>query len=106
METLSTTEPHYIRCVKPNSVLKPRIFENFSVINQLRYGRQLESAMQGIQQSDHLMNFLNDSECCLQMFWMDQMKIFSCVAICDRMGLKRYQIWKTKVFLRAGQMAD
>ncbi|KAK8962721.1 hypothetical protein KSP40_PGU019918 [Platanthera guangdongensis] len=38
METLSTTEPHYIRCVKPNTVLKPGIFENFNVLNQLRCG--------------------------------------------------------------------
>lgn len=38
METLSTTEPHYIRCVKPNAVLKPGIFENFNVLNQLRCG--------------------------------------------------------------------
>lgn len=38
METLNTTEPHYIRCVKPNTVLKPGIFENFNVLNQLRCG--------------------------------------------------------------------
>lgn len=38
METLSTTEPHYIRCVKPNTVLKPGIFENLNVLNQLRCG--------------------------------------------------------------------
>lgn len=38
METLSTTEPHYIRCVKPNTVLQPGIFENFNVLNQLRCG--------------------------------------------------------------------
>ena len=38
METLSTTEPHYIRCVKPNNVLKPAIFENVNVIQQLRCG--------------------------------------------------------------------
>ncbi|GLT55527.1 hypothetical protein SLA2020_286420 [Shorea laevis] len=30
----------------------------------------------------------------------------ACIAICDRMGLKGYQIGKTKVFLRAGQMAE
>uniref|UniRef100_A0A0E0D4P8 Myosin motor domain-containing protein n=1 Tax=Oryza meridionalis TaxID=40149 RepID=A0A0E0D4P8_9ORYZ len=53
METLSSTEPHYIRCVKPNNLLKPAIFENTNVIQQLRCG-----------------------------------------------------IGKTKVFLRAGQMAD
>lgn len=38
METLSATEPHYIRCVKPNNVLKPTIFENSNVIQQLRCG--------------------------------------------------------------------
>lgn len=44
METLSTTEPHYIRCVKPNTVLKPGIFENFNVLNQLRCGvRSIET---------------------------------------------------------------
>jgi myosin-5 len=30
----------------------------------------------------------------------------ACAAICDKMGLKGYQIGKTKVFLRAGQMAE
>ncbi|OEL34730.1 Myosin-12, partial [Dichanthelium oligosanthes] len=30
----------------------------------------------------------------------------ACAAICDRMGLKGYQIGKIKVFLRAGQMAE
>lgn len=38
METLNSTEPHYIRCVKPNNVLKPAIFENVNVIQQLRCG--------------------------------------------------------------------
>ncbi|KAL3611086.1 hypothetical protein D5086_002106 [Populus alba] len=43
METLNTTEPHYIRCVKPNTVLKPGIFENINVLNQLRCGGVLEA---------------------------------------------------------------
>lgn len=38
LETLSTTEPHYIRCVKPNNLLKPSIFENQNVLQQLRCG--------------------------------------------------------------------
>ena len=38
LETLSSTEPHYIRCVKPNSLLKPAIFENQNVLQQLRCG--------------------------------------------------------------------
>lgn len=38
LETLSSTEPHYIRCVKPNNLLKPAIFENSNVLQQLRCG--------------------------------------------------------------------
>lgn len=38
METLSTTEPHYIRCVKPNSLNRPQKFENVSILHQLRCG--------------------------------------------------------------------
>lgn len=38
METLNTTEPHYIRCVKPNMLNKPGRFENQNVIQQLRCG--------------------------------------------------------------------
>ncbi|GFY98486.1 myosin family protein with Dil [Actinidia rufa] len=43
METLNSTEPHYIRCVKPNNVLKPAIFENVNIIQQLRCGGVLEA---------------------------------------------------------------
>ncbi|OMO86452.1 IQ motif, EF-hand binding site [Corchorus olitorius] len=38
METLNTTEPHYIRCVKPNSLNRPQKFENLSILHQLRCG--------------------------------------------------------------------
>lgn len=38
MDILNSTEPHYIRCIKPNSDLRPEIFENVSVLQQLRSG--------------------------------------------------------------------
>jgi hypothetical protein len=38
METLSSTQPHYVRCIKPNSGNKPGTFENESVLHQLRCG--------------------------------------------------------------------
>lgn len=38
METLNSTEPHYVRCVKPNSFNRPQKFENLSVLHQLRCG--------------------------------------------------------------------
>ncbi|RZC68060.1 hypothetical protein C5167_031318 [Papaver somniferum] len=38
MESLKATEPHYIRCVKPNSSNKPHKFESPNVLQQLRCG--------------------------------------------------------------------
>ena len=38
MDILNSTEPHYIRCIKPNKKLKPEIFENVNVLQQLRSG--------------------------------------------------------------------
>ncbi|MCI04172.1 myosin-H heavy chain-like [Trifolium medium] len=43
METLNSTEPHYVRCVKPNNLLKPAIFENVNIMQQLRCGGVLEA---------------------------------------------------------------
>lgn len=38
MDTLNQTEPHYIRCVKPNMLNKPGLFEAKNVLHQLRCG--------------------------------------------------------------------
>lgn len=109
METLNTTEPHYIRCVKPNTVLKPGIFENFNVLNQLRCGGVLEAiriSCAGYPTKRTFDEFLDR----FGMLYPDILdgsdEKSACIAICDRMGLKGYQIGKTKVFLRAGQMAE
>ena len=54
METLNSTEPHYIRCVKPNNILKPAIFENQNVIQQLRCGVSSLVIFYLVQSSDVL----------------------------------------------------
>lgn len=38
MDTLNSTQPHYIRCVKPNNTLEPGVFDGTSVMQQLRSG--------------------------------------------------------------------
>ncbi|CAN1844963.1 XI-E [Linum perenne] len=43
MEILNSTDPHFVRCVKPNHSLKPSIFENLYVMQQLRSGGVLEA---------------------------------------------------------------
>ncbi|CAN1278923.1 XI-2 [Linum perenne] len=110
LETLNATEPHYIRCVKPNNALKPYIFENPNVLQQLRCGGVMEAiriscagyptrkmfkefiARFGILASD-----VSNLSC---------NEVTACKRILDKVKLEGYQIGKTKVFLRAGQMAQ
>ncbi|KAA8520316.1 hypothetical protein F0562_014572 [Nyssa sinensis] len=109
METLNTTEPHYIRCVKPNAVLKPGIFENDNVLNQLRCGGVLEAiriSCAGYPTKRTFDEFLDRFGMLAPEVMDGSDEKSACIAICDRMGLKGYQIGKTKVFLRAGQMAE
>ncbi|XP_009400528.2 myosin-17-like isoform X2 [Musa acuminata AAA Group] len=110
METLSSTQPHYIRCVKPNNVLKPAIFENSNVIQQLRCGGVLEAiriSCAGYPTRRTFYEFLLRFGLLAPEFLEGNYddKI-ACQKILDKMGLKGYQLGKTKVFLRAGQMAE
>ncbi|KAF8022278.1 hypothetical protein BT93_G2431 [Corymbia citriodora subsp. variegata] len=109
METLNTTEPHYIRCVKPNTVLKPGIFENLNVLNQLRCGGVLEAiriSCAGYPTKRTFDEFLDRFGMLVPDLSEGSNEKSACIAICDKMCLKGYQIGKTKVFLRAGQMAE
>ncbi|GLT81491.1 hypothetical protein SLA2020_528730 [Shorea laevis] len=110
LETLSATDPHYIRCVKPNNALKPAIFENNNVLHQLRCGGVMEAiriSCAGYPTRKMFHEFVarfgilapnavkesNDA-------------VTTCKKILEQVNLKGYQVGKTKVFLRAGQMAE
>ncbi|KAG8486860.1 hypothetical protein CXB51_020381 [Gossypium anomalum] len=142
MDILNSTEPHYIRCIKPNSDLRPEIFENVSVLQQLRSGGVLEAIRvkcEGYPTNRIFSEFL-ERFCILApevlkeknwkrktyaYFFLDLKDavwlssayevtafIFSveenvaCKSIMEKVGLSNYQIGKTKIFLRAGQMAE
>ncbi|KAK4391839.1 Myosin-17 [Sesamum angolense] len=110
METLSSTEPHYIRCVKPNNVLKPAIFENLNIIQQLRCGGVLEAiriSCAGYPTRRTFDEFLlRFGVLAPEVLDGNFDEKTACQMILDKMGLKGYQLGKTKVFLRAGQMAE
>ncbi|TVU11936.1 hypothetical protein EJB05_45547 [Eragrostis curvula] len=110
MDTLNSTEPHYIRCVKPNNVLKPAIFENVNVMQQLRCGGVLEAiriSCAGYPTRRTFYEFLHrfgilapealEGNCDEKV---------ACKRILEKKGLSGFQIGRTKVFLRAGQMAE
>ena len=43
MDTLNTTQPYFVRCLKPNSVKKSGIFDHELVTAQLRYSGMMET---------------------------------------------------------------
>ncbi|KAL2345815.1 hypothetical protein Fmac_007100 [Flemingia macrophylla] len=110
METLSSTEPHYIRCVKPNNLLKPAIFENANIMHQLRCGGVLEAiriSCAGYPTRRAFFEFVNRfSLLAPEVTEAQHDEKIVCQKILEKVGLKGYQIGKTKIFLRAGQMAE
>ncbi|XP_030472194.2 myosin-11 [Syzygium oleosum] len=110
MDTLNSTEPHYIRCVKPNNLLKPAIFENVNIMQQLRCGGVLEAiriSCAGYPTRRPFFDFINRFGILAPEFVegnYDEKE--ACKKILEKKGLKGFQIGKTKVFLRAGQMAE
>ncbi|XP_058738676.1 myosin-11-like [Vicia villosa] len=110
METLNSTEPHYVRCVKPNNLLKPAVFENVNIMQQLRCGGVLEAiriSCAGYPTRRAFFEFINRfSILAPEVTEAHNDEKAVCHKILEKMGLKGYQIGKTKVFLRAGQMAE
>ncbi|CAM0882391.1 unnamed protein product [Alopecurus aequalis] len=110
METLSSTEPHYIRCVKPNNVLKPAIFENTNVLQQLRCSGVLEAiriSCAGYPTRKQFHDFLHRFRILAPEILKEKNdEKLTCQKVLDKIGLQGYQIGRTKVFLRAGQMAE
>ncbi|KAJ8616955.1 hypothetical protein MRB53_013141 [Persea americana] len=110
LETLSATEPHYIRCVKPNNLLKPSIFENTNVLQQLRCGGVMEAiriSCAGYPTRRSFYEFINRfGILCPNVLDGSCDEATASKRLLEKVDLKGYQIGKTKVFLRAGQMAE
>ncbi|KAJ6689188.1 hypothetical protein OIU85_005577 [Salix viminalis] len=110
LETLSATEPHYMRCVKPNNALKPSIFENNNVLQQLCCGGVMEAiriSCAGYPTRKTFDEFVRR----FAILAPDVLhggcdKVSACKMLLEKVNVKGYQIGKTKVFLRAGQMAE
>ncbi|AQK76190.1 myosin2 [Zea mays] len=96
LETLSATEPHYIRCVKPNNLLKPAIFENQNVLQQLRCGGVMEAIRISCAGYPTRRTFYE---------FIDRFGILA-PDVLSGSSDEVSAIGKTKVFLRAGQMAE
>ncbi|PIA43173.1 hypothetical protein AQUCO_02000543v1 [Aquilegia coerulea] len=109
METLNSTEPHYIRCVKPNSFNRPQKFENQSVLHQLRCGGVLEAvriSLAGYPTRRTYLEFV-DRFGILAPEFMDGSHDVKTLTerILKKLQLENFQLGRNKIFLRAGQIA-
>ncbi|KAK1426383.1 hypothetical protein QVD17_15054 [Tagetes erecta] len=109
LETLSHTEPHYVRCVKPNNLLKPAIFENQNILQQLRCGGVMEAiriSCAGFPTRKPFHEFIERFKILSPNVVNLSDEIEASKILLEKANLEGYQIGKTKVFLRAGQMAE
>uniref|UniRef100_A0A161ZJJ0 Myosin motor domain-containing protein n=1 Tax=Daucus carota subsp. sativus TaxID=79200 RepID=A0A161ZJJ0_DAUCS len=110
LETLSATEPHYVRCIKPNNLLKPGIFENKNALHQLQCGGVME-AIRISRAGFPTRKTFDEFKTRFRLLEPDILggrydEVTACKKLLEKTGLKGYQVGKTKVFLRAGQMAE
>lgn len=109
MEALHTMEPHYIRCIKPNSFNRAMEFENSNVLHQLRCGGVLEAvriSCAGYPTKPRYEEFVDH-------FWplatnaLEQSDSeLTRHIVHSVLGPEGSQFGKTRVFLRAGRMAE
>ncbi|CAJ1972908.1 unnamed protein product [Sphenostylis stenocarpa] len=108
MQTLNSTEPHYIRCVKPNSLNRPQIFENASVIHQLRCGGVLEAvriSLAGYPARRTYSEFVDRFGLIAPEFLDGSYDDKAATEkILLKLKLENFQLGRTKIFLRAGQI--
>ncbi|KAI3676860.1 hypothetical protein L1987_86474 [Smallanthus sonchifolius] len=109
LETLSHTEPHYVRCVKPNNLLKPAIFDNLNILQQLRCGGVMEAiriSCAGFPTRKPFHEFIDRFKILSPNVVNISDEVEGSKILLEKANLEGYQIGKTKVFLRAGQMAE
>ncbi|CAN0898359.1 XI-C [Linum grandiflorum] len=110
MEILNSTDPHFIRCVKPNNSLKPSIFENLHVMQQLRSGGVLEAIRikcAGYPAHKTFEEFLTRySIIAPEVITGSYEEKVACKLILEKSEITGYQMGITKVFLKGNQMAE
>eukprot|EP01102_Stenamoeba_stenopodia_P010426 TRINITY_DN313_c0_g2_i1.p1 TRINITY_DN313_c0_g2~~TRINITY_DN313_c0_g2_i1.p1 ORF type:complete len:1518 (+),score=388.08 TRINITY_DN313_c0_g2_i1:55-4608(+) len=110
MSTIGTTNPHYIRCIKPNIYKRAKCFEPMMTLHQLR--------CLGVLDAVRIFSAGYPGRIGYDRFY-DRYKILvrhkpgadarsSCEALFNSLNIERdkYQFGLTKLFLRAGQIAS
>jgi myosin heavy subunit len=108
MFRLNTTEPHFVRTIKPNSVKKPLVFEAPLALDQLRYAGLLEVCrirQLGYPARKDFAEFFR-LFCCLHPEARDVHELLELLKRDGVLSGMEWQKGKTKVFMRAGVYDD
>jgi hypothetical protein len=103
MAKMNPCQPHFVRCIKPNSRAAPRAYEAEFVMAQLRYSGMLATVKvrrEGFASRPTFEEFLMRYG--IIAFGLDKVKpnAANCEVVLQRLRLSEYQMGKTKVFLK------
>ncbi|XP_072166976.1 myosin-IIIb-like [Diadema setosum] len=102
MELLNLSNPHFVRCVKPNTAKSARVFEDKYVTAQLRYTGMLETTKirrLGYAIRPLFADFVRRYKV-LALSPKLAMDKRGCTKILETVGIKDWRVGKTKVFLK------
>jgi hypothetical protein len=109
MESIHATNPHYIRCIKPNNRKKPNLFNKLEVLHQLRCGGVLECiriSRAGYPTRRPYHQFLERYKLLARKTvystQQDLQKQTHALLEALRIDSDKFQLGLTKIFLRAG----
>ncbi|KAG7218961.1 hypothetical protein INR49_005539 [Caranx melampygus] len=103
MATLSTSNPYFIRCIKPNTCKMPDQFDQTVVLNQLRYSGMLETVKirrTGFPVRRPFQDFCSRYKVLMRGVLMPDDPRGRCVQLLQHYDSADWQLGKTKVFLR------
>lgn len=110
METLNATNPHYVRCIKPNDLKAPFTMDNSRAVQQLRACGVLETiriSAAGFPSRWTYQEFFSRYRVLMKL--KDVLFDFkrTCQNVLEKLitDHDKYQFGKTKIFFRAGQVA-
>ncbi|XP_029469861.1 unconventional myosin-Va-like isoform X2 [Rhinatrema bivittatum] len=110
MDTLNSTAPHYVRCIKPNDQKQPFMFDPCYVVHQLRACGVLESvriSATGYPSRWTYAEFIGRYRVVMREEDVASNDKNMCRLTLDHLlkDSDKYQLGNTKIFLRAGQVA-
>ncbi|XP_051894260.1 unconventional myosin-Va-like [Pristis pectinata] len=110
METLNSTTPHYVRCLKPNDTKQPFLFNPKRVVQQLRACGVLETvrlSAAGYPSRWTYTDFFSRYRVLIRKNDIHEDKKQTCKNVLENLikDVNKYQFGKSKIFFSAGQVA-